>query len=239
MGHLFFGWNPVALEFTLGAQYYFSTSFLKGIIDAVSNALVIQQAMFPCEWLSLAVPEVTYGAPRTLALPGLPPTRWSAPAPAPIPPAPGQAKKEDTLHPKICALMDPYLQWYNNVLNLSEILTLSGKRMMDLPSLPQYCLPTGNPFICWNSVLANVTGSPSVGLPKAMCRKGRQWTHLPGQSLKSSKKGWSITPISRQEVAPPAANAKPGVGAKTPDFRWGRVLMDAHRRQSTTRAHWV
>jgi hypothetical protein len=48
-GRLFFGWNPVALNFTLGAQYYFSTSLLNGIIDAVSNALVIQQAMFPCE----------------------------------------------------------------------------------------------------------------------------------------------------------------------------------------------
>jgi hypothetical protein len=36
--------------------------------------------------------------------------------------------------------------------------------------------------------------------------------HLPGQSLTSSKKGWSITAISRREVAPPAANKKPGGG---------------------------
>jgi hypothetical protein len=25
--------------------------------------------------------------------------------------------------------------------------------MMNLPTLPQYCLPTGVPIICWNSVL--------------------------------------------------------------------------------------
>jgi hypothetical protein len=49
--------------------------------------------------------------------------------------------------------MDPYLKKYNNFVNLSEILTLSSKRMTDLSTLPKYCHPTGQPFICWNSVL--------------------------------------------------------------------------------------
>jgi hypothetical protein len=63
-GRLFFGRNHVALDFALGAQFYFSTFFLKGIMDIVCNALVIQRATFPREWLSPVVPEVTYGAPR-------------------------------------------------------------------------------------------------------------------------------------------------------------------------------
>jgi hypothetical protein len=89
--------------------------------------------------------------------------------------------------------MNLYLQWYNNVLNQSEILTLSRKRMTDLPSLPQYCLPTGNPFIYWNSVLAKCYQGP-------MCRFAQ-------------------------------------MGARTPDFWQGWVLMGAHRRQSITQAH--
>jgi hypothetical protein len=31
--------------------------------------------------------------------------------------------------------MDPYLKGYNNYVNLSDILTASGKRMTDLPTL--------------------------------------------------------------------------------------------------------
>jgi hypothetical protein len=49
--------------------------------------------------------------------------------------------------------MDPYLKRYNNYVNLSDILTASGKRMTDLPTLPQYCSAKGDSFICWNSVL--------------------------------------------------------------------------------------
>jgi hypothetical protein len=66
----------------------------------------------------------------------------SARRPAPSTP------KEDTQHPNIKLLMDPYLKQYNNFLNLLEILTLSGKWMTDLPSLSQYCHPTGQPFLC-------------------------------------------------------------------------------------------
>ncbi len=162
----------MVLDFAPGAQFYFSTSFLKGITGAIHNALVIQRATFPHGWLSPAAPEATYGVPHTLAPPGPPPTRWLAPALVPSPPAPAQAKKEDTCHPKLLALMNPYPQWYNNVLNQSEILTSSVKRMTDLPTLPQYCLPTGNPFICWNSVLAKFYQGPQQVCPRLCTKRG-------------------------------------------------------------------
>jgi hypothetical protein len=125
-GQSFFGQNPVAPNFAPGAQFHFSSSFLEGITDAARNALVIQRATFPNGWLSPAAPEPTYGAIRTPAPPSSPsPTCWPAPAPAPSPLAPAQSTREDTRHPKLQALMNPYLLRYNNVLNLSDILTSS------------------------------------------------------------------------------------------------------------------
>ena len=93
--------NPVALNFAPGAQFYFSLSLLKGIMDTIHNALVIQLATFLREWLSLEAPEPMYNTPCTPAPPGLPSTRWPAPAPAPSPPALAQSKREDTHHPKL------------------------------------------------------------------------------------------------------------------------------------------
>jgi hypothetical protein len=49
--------------------------------------------------------------------------------------------------------MNPYLKKYDKFVNLSDILTSSGKHMNDLPTLPKYCHPTGQPFLCWNSLL--------------------------------------------------------------------------------------
>lgn len=49
--------------------------------------------------------------------------------------------------------MDPYLKRYNGYVNLADILTSSGKRMADLPKLPQYTSAKGDTFICWNSAL--------------------------------------------------------------------------------------
>jgi hypothetical protein len=49
--------------------------------------------------------------------------------------------------------MDPYLRKYNNFVSLFNIFTLLGKRLTDLPTLPQHCHPTGQLFLCWNSVL--------------------------------------------------------------------------------------
>jgi hypothetical protein len=74
-----------------------------------------------------------------LALPPSPPG-------GPPPTRPGQ---EDTRHPKNKLLMDPYLKRYNNYVNIPEILTASGRRMPDLPTLPKYCHPTGQSFLCY------------------------------------------------------------------------------------------
>ncbi len=46
--------------------------------------------------------------------------------------------REDIRHQKICLLIDPYLAWYNNKIDLLAILNASRKRIGDLLSLPQY-----------------------------------------------------------------------------------------------------
>ncbi len=53
-----------------------------------------------------------------------------------------------------------------------EILTLSGKRMTDLPSLPQYCHPTGQPFLCWNSILGKCFRGAWCKYSKGHLKKG-------------------------------------------------------------------
>ncbi len=87
---------------------------------------------------------------------GPPPTAWGTPVgqppiyAQPISPAPA---KEDVRHAKIKVLMNPYLKGYNNFVSMSDILTLSSKRMPDLPTLQKYCHPTNQSCLCWNSVL--------------------------------------------------------------------------------------
>jgi hypothetical protein len=153
-GRSFFGRNPVASDFTPGTMFNFSTCLLEGITDSVCNAIPIQRAMFPREWMApLKAPDALYGRPP----PGPPPTWEPAPAlpPPPLggPPPTRPGGQEDTRHPKIKLLMDPYLKRNNNYVNIPEILTASGKRMSDLPTLPKYCHPTGQSFLCWNCVL--------------------------------------------------------------------------------------
>ncbi len=46
-GRLFFGKNPMVLDFALGSMFHFSTSHLEGITNSVCNAIPIQRAMFP------------------------------------------------------------------------------------------------------------------------------------------------------------------------------------------------
>ena len=70
-GRSFFGRNPVASDFALGVMFVFSACLLEGITDSVCNAILIQQAMFPHEWM---VPpkaaDTQFGRPP----PGPPPT---------------------------------------------------------------------------------------------------------------------------------------------------------------------
>jgi hypothetical protein len=158
-GHLFFGRNPVASDFAPGTTFVFSTCLLEGIADSVRNAIPIQRAMFPREWMvPLKAADAQFGRPP----PGPPPTHWDTPALAPplTEPPPTRPGQEDIRHPKIKLLMDPYLKRYNNFVNIADILTASGKRMTDLPTLPKYCHPTGQSFLCWNSVLGKCYRGP-------------------------------------------------------------------------------
>jgi hypothetical protein len=54
---------------------------------------------------------------------------------------------------KLKAMMDPYLDWYNGQIHLTEVLNAAGKRQQDLPMLPRFCYANGQPFLCWNSML--------------------------------------------------------------------------------------
>jgi hypothetical protein len=66
-GRSFFGRNPVALDFTPGTMFNFSTCLLEGITDSVCNAIPIQRAMFPREWMApLKAPDALYGRGRPL-----------------------------------------------------------------------------------------------------------------------------------------------------------------------------
>jgi hypothetical protein len=159
---LFFRQNPVASDFAPGTVFNFSTCLLEGITDSVRNAIPIQRGMFPHGWMAPLLVADPYSKPPVGPPPGLPPTCWEL---APGPPralAPPQRRsgQEDIRHPKIKQLMDPYLKWYNNYVNIADILTASGKRMTDLPTLPKYCHPTGQSFLCWNCMLGRCFHGP-------------------------------------------------------------------------------
>ena len=178
-GRSFFGRNPVASDFAPGTNFTFSTCLLEGITDSVRNAIPIQRAMFPREWSTppLKSPDAKYGGPPYGGPPlGPPPTWGPIPAPPPTPPVgptpPGRGGYEDTRHLKIKLLMDPYLKRYNNYVNIPEILTASGKRMSDLPTLPQYCHPTGQSFLCWNGVLGRCFRGPRCRFARGHIKKG-------------------------------------------------------------------
>jgi hypothetical protein len=44
--------------------------------------------------------------------------------------------------------------------------------MSDLPSLPQYCQPTGQPFLCWNSTLGKCFRGARCKYSKDHLKKG-------------------------------------------------------------------
>ena len=75
-GRSFSGQNSVASDFAPGTMFNSSTCLLEGIMDSVRNAIPIQRAMFPREWMApLKAPDALYGRP----LPESPPT-WEPPA---------------------------------------------------------------------------------------------------------------------------------------------------------------
>jgi hypothetical protein len=68
--------------------------------------------------------------------------------------------------------MDPYLKRYNNYVNIPEILAASGKHMSDIPTLPQYCHPTGQSFLCWNGILGRCFRGPWCRFARGHIKKG-------------------------------------------------------------------
>jgi len=146
-GRLFFGGNPVASDFAPGTMFNFSTCLLEGITDSVRNAIPIQQAMFPHEWMApLKAPDTLYGRP-----PLGPPLTWEPPALPPLPPGgppPTSPGQEDTRHPKIKLLMDPYLKWYNNYVNCEHSGDPHGIRKAHIgPPQPSKILPPNWPIL--------------------------------------------------------------------------------------------
>ncbi len=250
-GRSFFGRNPVASDFAPGTTFTFSTCLLEGITDSVHNAILIQHAMFPREWMTpQKAPDATYGGPPYGGPPpaGPPPTWFPTLAPPPTPPGgpkpPGRGAYKDTRHPKIKLLMDPYLKRYNNYINIPEILTASGKRMSDLPTLPKYCHPTGQSFLCWNGVLGRCFRRPRCRYARGHLKKGESteafadgvtdvigkgvlhFTHLP-----AGEGGYGSSPKNKHKGGGGLAPLR------IPDYGRDRVLSDATRRQSTKESH--
>ena len=151
--------------------------------------------MFPREWSTpLKSPDAKYGGPPYGGPPpGLPPTWDLTPAPLPSPPGgptpPGRGGYEDTNHPKLKLLMDPYIKRYNNYVNIPEIVTASGKRMSDLPTLPKYCHPTGQSFLCWNGVLGRCFRGPWCRFARGHLKEGESTEAFAGGVTNIISKG--------------------------------------------------
>jgi hypothetical protein len=129
--------------------------------------------------------------------------------------------------------MDPYLKRYNNYVNIPEILTASGKRMSDLPTLPKYCHPAGQSFLCWNCVLGRCFHGPRCRFARGHLFRRRHRRHQQRGSTFHKPPGrggrWRLPheQTQRGELAP----------LRIPDYGQDRVLSDATRRQSTKESH--
>ena len=109
--------------------------------------------------------------------------RWSPPSP-------------DPRHPKIAAMMNPYLELSNGVLSLPRILNAGKIGMDDLPGLDKYKDPTtGRHIFCWAEVLGpchfpectleKKGGTPSGRITSASLRS--RWFRFWGRGLRP---GW-------------------------------------------------
>jgi hypothetical protein len=68
-----------------------------------------------------------------------------------------QSGWKDERHPKIKAVMQGYLAQTNGRVHFAKILAATGRRQIDLPTLPKYVHALGRPFLCWTSVLSRCT----------------------------------------------------------------------------------
>ena len=58
-------------------------------------------------------------------------------------------------------------------MNIPEILTASGKHMSDYPTLPKYCHPTSQYFLCWNCALGRCFRGPRCRFARGHLKKGK------------------------------------------------------------------
>ncbi len=231
-GRSFFGQNPVVSDFAPGSYFLFSTSHLQSITDSVQNAIPIQRAMFIRKWMvSQPTIAVLYGVPP----PGEPPAQWPTPAPAPgltAPTKPPQTK-EDIHHPQIKLLMDPYLKRHNNFIGLLEILTACRKCLTDLPTLPQYCHPTGQSFLCWNSMLGKCFRGSQCKYSKGRAKIGN-FTNAFADAVSDciSKGVLYYGNLPEGEGSPNRKHRRGGGGGLVPDSGQGWVVVDAQGGRS-------
>jgi hypothetical protein len=105
---------------------------------------------------------------------------------------------------------------YNNVLNLLDILTLYGKRMTDLPTLPQYCLPTGHPLICWNSVLAKCYRGLRCRFARGHLKRGEATDAFAGAVAEVIEKGVAYYTNLTAGSGSSSSKLKDGGGGQNP-----------------------
>jgi hypothetical protein len=81
---------------------------------------------------------------------------------------------QDARHPKIKALIDPFLA-KDNQISVKAICGACGIPMYNLPGLAKYRDSTGRSAICWNNVLK--------GCGWSKCRLKRTGGHVPRKEL--------------------------------------------------------
>jgi hypothetical protein len=108
-GQSFFGRNPVALDYAPGHHY----PCLESITEAVRNALPIQRATFPKQWMTALVLDqapASHKSPFPNQVPTVPPPAgWHSASPTPQEQAQGQqglqkhSTRKDVRHQKIAS----------------------------------------------------------------------------------------------------------------------------------------
>jgi hypothetical protein len=94
--------------------------------------------------------------------------------------------------------MQSYLLQTNGRVHLAKILAAAGWRQTDLPTLPKYVHPMGQPFLCWTSLLGRCT--------YRNCRFRKEGGHpIPADIMGEFVN--QITDVIRKGVIKPAAHS--------------------------------
>ena len=160
-GRDYFSQIKLRQDFQRGQMVY-PLSLLSSINDSVRTVIPVQRADYPYEW-SVERGYAQRGGEQ-VATSGKGGTN---------PPGQKQVEKGgspqkggkpimDERHPKIAALMDPYLkklETANEYLQIGKVLDAAGKRMTDLPTnIPTFVNKEGRPHnLCWTFILGRCT----------------------------------------------------------------------------------